>query len=155
MEDINNIEQEENTNNEDPTKIKELENNWKRALADYQNLQKRYFEEKDQIAAYANSQLLSRFLPVVDNLEMLQTHLKDQGLDMVVREFKNILSEEGLEQVKTEQQIFDAHTMEAVETEATEDSEMDGKVIKTVINGYFLKGKLIRPARVVVAKYNN
>src|SRR3989344_8337589 len=59
-------------------RIKELEESWKRALADYKNLERRFNEEKEMLVAFSNLVLLERLIPVLDNLENLCEHLSDQ-----------------------------------------------------------------------------
>ena len=66
------------------TRCEELENNWKRALADYQNLQKRNTEERSSIIDFSSFHLLGRFLSILDNLELLYKHNKDKALEMVI-----------------------------------------------------------------------
>jgi len=129
-------------------KVLELEASWKRALADYQNLQKRVIEERIQIGAHANEMLLRKMLPVLDNLEKIEEHLNDSGLKITIKEFKQILKESGLLEVETDQKDFNPHEMEA--TDAIEGEK--NKVLKTLQKGYFLNGKLIRPARVLVGR---
>jgi molecular chaperone GrpE len=77
-------------NTELEEQIQELENNWKRALADYKNLEKRVAEEKEGIVSFSNLVLISELIPVLDNLEMLEKHIDDIGLKLVVKEFKQI-----------------------------------------------------------------
>ena len=60
--------------------ITELENNWKRALADYKNLVERTNKEKKEFYEFANTNVLQNFLPVYDSLEMLSKYSQDQGL---------------------------------------------------------------------------
>lgn len=127
-------------------KCADLENNWKRALADYRNLQKRVEEEKMDFIQYATSTLVRRFLGVLDNLEMLNKHTKDAGLQMIVKELKQVLSDEGLREIDAENQEYDLNTMEAIEMVAGEKNQ----VTEVLQKGYFLKDKLIRPARVKV-----
>jgi molecular chaperone GrpE len=138
-------------NNEDAhweERIAELENNWKRALADYKNLEKRIAEERNEIRTYANSVLILRFLPVLDNLEMVLQHVKDAGLEFTLKEFRQILEDEGLKEINPADSGFDALTMEAVETVEGD----DGKVIEVLRKGYLLNDRLIRPARVKVGQ---
>jgi len=132
----------------DDEKILELENNWKRALADYKNLQKRFDEEKVSIVQFANLVLISRLVSVLDNLEMVCDHLDDVGLKLTYKEFSQILLDEGLTEISAEGKQFDSHSMEAIEIV---DGEKD-KVIKVTQKGYMLKGKILRPARVKVGK---
>jgi molecular chaperone GrpE len=138
----------ENMVSEYENKVSEYENNWKRALADYRNLQKRTEEEKDSVVNYISSALLKRMLPVVDNLEMLQKHINDTGLNLIVKEFKQILNEEGVTEIQVQDQDFDPQTMDAIDTvEGPED-----KVVEVLAKGYMFKNKLLKPARVKVGK---
>ncbi|MGB9637535.1 MAG: nucleotide exchange factor GrpE, partial [Microgenomates group bacterium] len=63
--------------------VETLTNSWKRALADYQNLEKRYEREKADFVQYANSRLILRLLEVLEHLEKAAETLKDKGLDLV------------------------------------------------------------------------
>lgn len=130
------------------TKILELESNWKRALADYKNLEKRVTEEKEAVVAFSNLILISRLLSVLDNLENLENHLDDVGLKLTIKEFGQILKDEGLKDVAALGRDFDSGIMEAVETVEGEEN----KVVAVLRKGYMLKDKLIRPARVRVGK---
>ena len=132
-------------------RINELDNNWKRALADYQNLQKRTSEERLTFVEFSNSTLIRKLLPILDNLEMLEKHLDDEGLKMIVKEFKSVIKEEGVEEIDSDGVLFDAAQMEAVEI-------VDGpanKVTEVLQKGYILKQKLLRPARVKVGNGKN
>jgi len=138
----------DNNNTQLEERILELENNWKRSLADYKNLEKRVTEEKYALRELANLVLVSRLLPVLDNLEMVDAHVNDTGLKYTIKEFRQILEDDGLIEFNPLAQTFDANTMEAIETVEGE----DGKVIEVLRKGYFLKDKLVRPARVKVGK---
>lgn len=132
-------------------KLNELENNWKRALADYKNLEKRVAEEKIQISEFANMVLMQSLLPSLDNFEMVAQHTADLGLKLSVKEFRQVLETAGLEeQSVSEGDEFDATLMDAVENHKKADSEEIGKVKKVVRKGYKFKQKLIRPTSVVV-----
>lgn len=129
-------------------RIAELENNWKRALADYKNLEKRVNEERYQFLAFANMSLILRMLPILDNLEMLEKHSSDMGLALTIKEFKQILKDEDVFEIDTTEKEFDSTNMEAVEM-------IEGKanqVLEVVRKGYTCKEKLLRPARVKVGK---
>ncbi len=132
------------------TEVADLTNKWKRALADYQNLEKKTAEQKKEWLEWANSDLILKLLPLFSNLEKTAAHLKDQGLDLSVNQFKKILNEEGVEVIPIEagKTKFDAHLMECVETQAGQENQ----ILKVVENGYKLKGRLLRPAKVVVGK---
>lgn len=129
-------------------KVVELENNWKRALADYRNLQTRMRDERDDLVKYANHILILKLLFIFDNLELLQQHLDDQGLQMITKAFKEILNEEGLEEITVVEKHFDETVMDAIDTVEGE----DGKVMEVIQKGYKLKNKILRPAKVRVGK---
>jgi molecular chaperone GrpE len=127
-----------------------MENNWKRALADYKNFEKRMVEEKEQILNYAGLDIVASILPVLDNLELMDAHMNDTGLKLTVKEFKQILAGLGVKEVEAAGKDFDASCMEAIEVV---DGEKN-KVVEVLNKGYLLKSKLIRPARVKVGKGN-
>lgn len=127
--------------------IEVLTNNWKRALADYQNLEKRYEKDKTEFLEYANSSLILRILFVLDHLEKVQEYLKDDGLELAIKELKKVFAEEGLDEIEAEGKIFNPQEMEAIEVVEGEEEE---KVVSIIAKGYRLKGKVIRPAKVKV-----
>ncbi|GAG39247.1 unnamed protein product, partial [marine sediment metagenome] len=64
--------------------IKDLTDKWKRALADYANLEKRTAGEKQDFIKFSNAVLLDKLLSVLDDLERAEHHLKDKGLTLAV-----------------------------------------------------------------------
>lgn len=131
--------------------IEELTNRWKRALADYQNLEKRYTREKADFVAYAGSNLILKLLSVLDHLFKVKGYLKDEGLEIAVREFKRVLEEEGLKEIEPLGKDFDPLSMEAVEL-VRSNKDKEGKVVEEVTKGYQLKDKVIRVAKVKVGR---
>lgn len=123
-----------------------LNEKFKRILADYQNQQKRHEDQTQTIAKYANESLLSKLLPVLDSLQKASDYLKDEGLNNITNQLMQTLSQEGLEEIKTEGEIFNPETMDCSEV-------VIGKknmVIETLIPGFIYKDRLIRPAKVTV-----
>jgi molecular chaperone GrpE len=129
-------------------KIADLENNWKRALADYKNLEKRVAEDKEQLVFYVKKQAIEEFLPFLDNLEKIEEHIKDKGLELTLKEFRKTLVSMGVQEIEVEGKDFDHLIMEAVETQKGDKN----KVLKTTQRGYLLNGKLLRPAKVIVGQ---
>lgn len=127
-------------------KLFEMENNWKRALADYQNLEKRVAEDKINLSFISKKIVLVRLLPVLDSLEKLQENIDDEGLRLTIRNFNSALENLGVKEVETKGKDFDLNTMEAIEL--TEGKK--NKVLKVHQKGYLLNDKLIRPAKVNV-----
>lgn len=129
-------------------KLEDLENRLKRALADYANLEKRITREKQEFVKFSNAQLLDKLLLVLDELELCETHLKDKGVSMICQRFQEILKSEGVEEIKALEKKFDPETMDAVEIIPGPKN----KVMEIVLKGYFLNGKVLRPAKVKVGQ---
>jgi molecular chaperone GrpE len=132
-------------------KIGELENQLRRALADYQNLEKRVADQKSAWIVSANKDLILRLLPGLDNLLLADKHTEDEGVKIAIRHFLDILEGEGVKKIKTENADFDPNLMEAISTT----TGADGKVVEEVKAGYTLNGEVIRAAQVVVGKESN
>lgn len=129
----------------------DLEARCKRALADYQNLKDRHGQEKEEFVKYANENLLQEILPIFDNLKISLEHVTPEekesawvkGIEYVVKQFREVLEEYGVYEIKAEGKEFDHNTMEAIEGKGSQ-------VKKEVKPGYTLNGKVITPAKVVV-----
>ena len=127
----------------------ELEDRLKRTLADYQNLERRIEEERRILSRLSSVLLVEKFLPVLDNIENAQKHLNDQGLELVIKQFKEVLASEGVEEIEAEGKQFDPIYHEAIEAEP---GEIDNQIAKVLTKGYKIEDKVIKPARVVVTK---
>lgn len=131
--------------------LEELKNRLARALADYQNLVKRFAREKEEVIFRANQSLVADLLPVVDNIERAQTHLQDTGLQMALDQFLKILQDYGVEQIQVSiGEAFDSDTHEVIESMNGGEKET---VAQVLTKGYKWKsGGVIRPAKVIVYK---
>jgi len=125
-----------------------------RALADYDNLNKRVDRERQDLIKIASIGVIVKLLPVIDNLESAQVHLKDQGLTISILEFKKVLNEEGLVEIKPKiGELFDENTMEAIEVVP---GTSDNTIAETILVGWkFEDGTVVRHAKVKVSKKNN
>lgn len=119
-----------------------------RALADYQNLEKRTQSEKQEIRKYAAEAILTRLLPVLDTLTKAAHHVKDAGLELALKELYTALSEQGVEKIAVVGKPFDPHKMECIEVIPGEDNI----VIEELLPGYRLHDKILRVAQVKVGK---
>ena len=141
--------------------VDEWEAQCKRALADYQNLLKQTTKEKNEFIKFANERIINEFLPVYDNLKLSLAHIDAAaeksnwlvGVQYVIKQFSEILSRHGVEEVKTVGEKFDHSSMEAIENQITDDEKQDDVVVREIKSGYMLHGKIITPARVVVYHY--
>jgi molecular chaperone GrpE len=119
-----------------------------RALADYQNLEKRTHEHMNESRTNASAYIIRALLPVLDNLKRASVHLADDGLSHIVRQFTAVLEEAGVVKIEVIGKVFDPAEMECV-------SVMEGKkgiVIEELAAGYRIHGKVLRPAQVKVGK---
>ncbi len=127
-------------------KVKDLENKWKRALADYRNLEKRVEKERVSLVKFLSVGLIDKLLGVLDDLERAEEHLRDRGLTLAVNQFKQVLRTEGVEEIKAQGEEFNPETMDC--SEITEGPK--NKVVSVIEKGYRIEKKVIRPAKVKV-----
>lgn len=126
------------------------EDKYKRALADYQNLQRRTQEQKSEWIKAANRDLILKILPVLDTLMLAAKHVDDKGLQLSIDQFLKLLETEGVTRIKTIGEEFNPHTMECVTTQPGE----EGKVLEELRAGFMLYDVILRSAQVIVGKAN-
>ena len=142
------LSEKEQGNEELLQKLEECENKFKRALADYQNLEKRVREERVGLIRMANKELLLRLLPILDTLFLAQQHSEDQSLKVSVQQFLDALKDEGVKRIETKSKEFDPEVMEAVGT----GEGKEGVVLQETRAGFIIHDQLLRPAQVIVGK---
>jgi molecular chaperone GrpE len=131
--------------------LKDANDKYLRALADGQNLIKRQTLEKEEFVKYANQEIISEFLMVYDHLKMSIGSLPEAekgnawvaGVELTIKQFRDLLAVNGVEEIKTIGEKFNPAEMEAIEGSGE-------KVAKEIMPGYKLNGKVIRAARVVL-----
>jgi len=136
---------------EENSQLENLENQLKRVLADYQNLEKRVRDEKISWIKAANKDLLLKLLPGLDSLLLADKHTQDSGIKLSIKHFLDILELEGVKKIDTIGTDFDPNLMEALGTAQGD----EGKVVEETRSGYTLYGQVIRPAQVIVGKGAN
>ena len=129
-------------------RVEELENQTKRVLADYRNLEQRVESQRGEWMLNANKTLLLNILPVLDTLMLANKHSQDQNLKVSLQQFLDVLKKEGIEKIETAGKEFDPHLMEVIEVVEGE----EGRVIEELRAGYTLYEKVLRPAHVKVGK---
>ena len=138
----------------------EMEAAWKRALADYANLQKDVARERAEMGQYAILRVVERFLPVFDNFHVAVGHMPQSedkavvnwavGIGYIQKQIDDAMKDLGLTAIKTEGAKFDAAKHEAVGEE--DGGKEPGTILKEVQAGYEINGKAVRPAKVIVNK---
>lgn len=128
-----------------------------RLQADYENFRRRTRLEKEELCKYASEQLVLRLLPVLDNFQRALAAEGDSlqdyksGVEMIYRQFQDVLSLEGVEAIPAVGEPFDPVKHEAVFREESEEYP-ENTIIEELRRGYFLKDKVIRPSMVKVSK---
>lgn len=133
-------------------------NRYLRVQADFDNFRRRTQKEKEDLAQYASMKLVGQLLPVLDNFERaLQaggesagTDSFAKGIDMIYRQFSQVMEAEGLRKMDVVGQPFDPELHQAIMQVESEEHE-EGTVVEAVQNGYWLKDKVLRPAMVKVS----
>ncbi|NCU44678.1 nucleotide exchange factor GrpE, partial [Candidatus Falkowbacteria bacterium] len=109
---------------------------------------------------YANEQLLLEILPVYDNLKLSCRHFNPdntaswlEGINYIIKQFQNILNQQGVKEIPTIGQPFNHATMDAAEIVETANNQQDDLVAEEIKPGYQLEEKVITPARVKVYRF--
>ena len=140
--------------------LQEWKNSYTRKLAEFQNFTKRKEAEVSEMKKYASEGIILKVLDNIDNLERaekasLETKNFDalvEGVNMILRNLKYMLSEEGVEEIEAEEGVeFNPYEHQAMMTESKEELK-DNDIVQVFQKGYKLKGKIIRPAMVTVNK---
>jgi len=120
-----------------------------RALADYQNLEKRTTLRRHEDSRMAARQVIAKLLPVIDVIYKAHEALQDKGLSLAIKQIEDVLKSEHVEKVDVLGKAFDPETMECIELT---DGEGHDTVVEETQAGYRLHDIVIRPAQVKVGK---
>lgn len=131
-----------------------------RLVAEFDNYKKRTMRERIDLIKTASQEIIQDLLPVIDDFERAEKLSIDQsneaifpeGMSLVYQKILNILKSKGLEAMDSNHKEFDANFHEAITEFPSPSDDMRGKVFDTVEKGYSLGDKIIRFAKVVVAK---
>lgn len=139
-------------------KSEEYLNGWKRAMADYENLRKDTARQVQQADQAGQIRLALQILPLYDHYKTAVSHIPEeqkkadwvQGILHINKAFEDFLKGLAIEAIETVGQEFNPELHEAV---AEEESTLPaGQIVKEVQTGYTMNGKVIAPAKVIIAK---
>jgi molecular chaperone GrpE len=142
------------------TELQEYKNKYLRQLAETENMRKRLQKEKQELMDYAISNVIAEFLNPIDHMESALGHTDNMseevkhwgiGFKMILTQFKEVLKDNGVTAMSCMGEPFDPHLHEAIEVIETDEAE-PGTIIEECIKGFKMGDKVIRPARVKVAK---
>ena len=123
--------------------------------AEIVNLRRRSATDKAELRKFAGFKLAGRILPVLDSLDKALEAAEDgpmtEGLRLTRENLIQALQSEGLTPIEVGSE-YDPNTMEALSTLPASEEHPDGSVIDTLEAGWMYKERVLRPARVVVAK---
>ncbi|MDP3964582.1 MAG: nucleotide exchange factor GrpE [bacterium] len=139
-------------------KAEEYLNGWKRAKADYANLQKEVERRMEEFSKYANEALITELFPIADHFkqafrhlpEELKTHEWVKGIEHLRTSLTQVLQSAGASELPTVGEKFDPARHEAIEE--VESDQPSGTIVEEVRSGFMLNGKVAQAARVKVAK---
>ncbi len=136
---------------------------WRRAQADYANLQRETAVQRTEMASHAIGESVRGFLPVFDYFKRAMQHIPTAeieavpgikqwcaGVTQIENLFRMTLKQFGVEELETIGKKFDPATMEAVKEEVQEGAA-PGSVLSETEGGYIMGEKILKPARVIVA----
>ena len=139
--------------------LEEWKNSYTRKLAEFQNFTKRKENEVAEMRKYASEGIVVKLLDNIDNLERAVDASKEsqnfdsliEGVNMILNNLKNLLTEEGVEEIEAAGKEYDPYEHKAMITENKEELD-DNVVVQVFQKGYKMKGKVVRPAMVTVNK---
>lgn len=160
---INNSDEIENENMELNKKYKELYENYLRSLADFENFKKRTRKESLNNYRSGQTEILKDILDISDDFDRGREFLincKNEnefltGLELIANKFKNLLVSHNTLCYGECGEDFDPKIHEAVASECVNDPEMDCKIIRIIRKGFIKEDEVLRPAQVIVGRYDN
>jgi molecular chaperone GrpE len=138
--------------------LEESKDKYLRLFAEFDNFKKRSVKERFELMKTAAQETLTALLPVLDDFDRAKKNADlgnetfSEGVQLVYHKLYSILEHKGLKSMESTGQDFDPEWHEAITDIPAPSEDMKGKVIDTVEKGYVLNDKIIRYAKVVVAK---
>ena len=146
---------------ESQKELQKMHNRYLRALADYDNLQKRTAKERNDYYYYANESLITKLLEIADTFQRASADFEEnqnlklnsvlEGFNVIKDQFISVLNNEGVEKIDAKGQKFDPNFHEVILVHNDSKLEED-TIIEEVQTGYLFKSKLIRPTKVIISK---
>ena len=141
-------------------KAQENLESWQRERADFSNYKKRIERDQEISKNKYKSDVLEKFIPVLDDLELAYAHRPEdgeaaawsEGIELIIRKFNSLLENDGLTKIDVKPgDKLDPNIHMAV---SSEDSDEFGseEIIEVLQNGYRMGEKIVRPAMVRVAR---
>jgi len=159
---------EEPEKNKNLDKVKELEREIQkkeeeilRLKADFANFIKKKKKDTDKLTEYIKAETIKKILPVKDELDRCIENIDSdperikEAIITINKKMNEFLEKEGIKKVISLGKELDPHLHEAVLTKQIDKPEADNIIIQEMQKGYKFNDKLLRPSKVIVAKYKN
>ena len=135
--------------------IDETEDRLKRVAAEFDNYKKRNTKERDGLYNSLIADIVSNFLPILDNLEKaVEAETKDEeykkGIELVLKQFKDVLAARGVAEIETIGKTFDPELHEAVSS-VQDETKGEKEIVQEYRKGYRIGNRVIRHSMVIVA----
>ena len=135
--------------------LEDQEERIKRLMAEFENFKKRSSKEREHLYNSIIGDIITSFLPIIDNLEKaVQAKTDDQefkqGIEMVLKQFKDVLASNGVKEIESVGQTFNPELHEAI-TSVSDDTLGIQEIKEEYRKGYMLGDRVIRHSLVVVA----
>ena len=139
----------------DNSEYEELNDRYKRLLAEFENYKKRSQKERDGIYGMITGDVVATMLPIMDNLEKAASAKTEdtqyqEGVALVARQFQDALKRLGLEEIETVGQRFDPEFHEAV-SHVQDATKGEQEIVQEYRKGYKIGNKVVRHSMVIVA----
>lgn len=136
-------------------KTMELTDSLQRLQAEFENYKKRIDKENENFIKYSSQNLIIKLLPIIDSFESALKNHKDknkflEGMKLVFSQFYSTLEKEGLKEINPFNEKFDPYNHEVMMHEKTDKKE--NTITEVLQKGYILNNKVIRHAKVKIAK---
>ena len=150
-----NVEKKEDDKEALKKELEETEDRLKRIMAEFENYKKRSLKERDMLYSSILADIVSSFLPIIDNLQnATEVETNDesykQGVELVLKQFSEVLTKFGVEEIKTVGETFDPELHEAVSS-IQDETKGEKEIVQDYRKGYKIGTKVIRHSMVVVA----
>lgn len=142
--------------------LESVNDRYLRLAAEFENFRKRTRRERSELSVVAKADLSRRLLPTLDDLsrvastppETTTVEALDAGLDLILRNLRKELEEEGLTRIEALGAKFDPELHQALMTAETPDPDLDDTISRVFVDGYVFHDRLVRPAQVEVLSFS-
>lgn len=154
-ENIEEVKVEVEESNQTKQELEETTDRLKRLMAEFENYKKRSIKEREVLYNSLLSDIISSFLPIIDNLEKaVEAKTEDegykQGIELVLKQFLDTFKSLGVETIETVGKTFDPEVHEAVSS-VQDETKGEKEIVEEFRKGYKIGTKVIRHSMVIVA----